>query len=62
MYHAQTVLRFTEWCDVTGLDLGDRYLIGNPFFHMAGNAAGEVEKANLQMLAAAQKNVAGFHS
>jgi HIP---CoA ligase len=40
MTHAQTVRQFTDWCDFSGLEPGDRYLIVNPFFHMFGYKAG----------------------
>jgi acyl-CoA synthetase (AMP-forming)/AMP-acid ligase II len=38
--HAQTLRMFDDWCDMTGLAEGDRYLIVNPFFHMFGYKAG----------------------
>jgi HIP---CoA ligase len=40
MTHAQTLRQFSDWCDMTGLETGDRYLIVNPFFHMFGYKAG----------------------
>ena len=40
MTHAQTVVQFNGWCDFSGLEPGDRYLIVNPFFHMFGYKAG----------------------
>jgi acyl-CoA synthetase (AMP-forming)/AMP-acid ligase II len=40
MTHAQTLRQFSDWCDMTGLRTGDRYLIVNPFFHMFGYKAG----------------------
>lgn len=30
--HAATLRQFSDWCDMTGLQTGDRYLIVNPFF------------------------------
>ncbi len=38
--HAQTLRMFYDWCAMTGLAPGDRYLIVNPFFHMFGYKAG----------------------
>ena len=38
--HAQTLRTFATWCEVVGLDAGDRYLIVNPFFHTFGYKAG----------------------
>src|SRR5262249_3344761 len=32
--------QFHDWCEMTGLAAGDRYLIVNPFFHMFGYKAG----------------------
>jgi len=40
MTHAQTLRQFSDWCDMSGLRTGDRYLIVNPFFHMFGYKAG----------------------
>jgi acyl-CoA synthetase (AMP-forming)/AMP-acid ligase II len=40
MSHGQTVRLFREWSDFAGLEVGDRYLIVNPFFHMFGYKAG----------------------
>jgi HIP---CoA ligase len=40
MTHAQTLRQFSDWCDMTGLVTGDRYLVVNPFFHMFGYKAG----------------------
>jgi acyl-CoA synthetase (AMP-forming)/AMP-acid ligase II len=40
MTHAQTLRQFSDWCDMTGLSRGDRYIIVNPFFHMFGYKAG----------------------
>ena len=40
MTHAQTLRQFSDWCDMAGLEAGDRYLIVNPFFHMFGYKAG----------------------
>jgi acyl-CoA synthetase (AMP-forming)/AMP-acid ligase II len=40
MTHAQTLRQFSDWCDMTGVANGDRYLIVNPFFHMFGYKAG----------------------
>jgi acyl-CoA synthetase (AMP-forming)/AMP-acid ligase II len=40
MTHAQTLRQFSDWCDMTGLLEGDRYMIVNPFFHMFGYKAG----------------------
>jgi acyl-CoA synthetase (AMP-forming)/AMP-acid ligase II len=40
MTHAQTLRQFSDWCDMTGLLAGDRYMIVNPFFHMFGYKAG----------------------
>ncbi len=40
MTHAQTLRQFSDWCDMAGLEQGDRYLIVNPFFHMFGYKAG----------------------
>ena len=38
--HGQNVRTFGAWCDRTGLDRGDRYLVINPFFHCFGYKAG----------------------
>jgi acyl-CoA synthetase (AMP-forming)/AMP-acid ligase II len=38
--HSQTLRMFYDWCGMTGLEQGDRYLIVNPFFHMFGYKAG----------------------
>jgi acyl-CoA synthetase (AMP-forming)/AMP-acid ligase II len=40
MSHAQTLRQFSDWCDMAGLEAGDRYLVVNPFFHMFGYKAG----------------------
>jgi acyl-CoA synthetase (AMP-forming)/AMP-acid ligase II len=40
MTHGQTLRQFSDWCDMTGLATGDRYLIVNPFFHTFGYKAG----------------------
>jgi HIP---CoA ligase len=40
MTHAQTLRQFSDWCDMAGLQTGDRYLVVNPFFHMFGYKAG----------------------
>jgi acyl-CoA synthetase (AMP-forming)/AMP-acid ligase II len=40
MTHAQTLRQFSDWCDMAGLQTGDKYLIVNPFFHMFGYKAG----------------------
>jgi len=40
MTHAQTLRQFSDWCDMTGLSTGDRYIVVNPFFHMFGYKAG----------------------
>jgi acyl-CoA synthetase (AMP-forming)/AMP-acid ligase II len=40
MTHAQTLRQFSDWCDMAGLAMGDRYMIVNPFFHMFGYKAG----------------------
>ncbi len=40
MTHAQTLRQFSDWCDMTGLTAGDRYIVVNPFFHMFGYKAG----------------------
>lgn len=40
MTHAQTLRLFHDWCEMTGLAEGDRYLVVNPFFHMFGYKAG----------------------
>jgi HIP---CoA ligase len=38
--HGASVRAYTDWCDVVGLQEGDRYLIVNPFFHAFGLKAG----------------------
>jgi acyl-CoA synthetase (AMP-forming)/AMP-acid ligase II len=38
--HGASVRAYTAWCDVVGLQEGDRYLIVNPFFHAFGLKAG----------------------
>lgn len=38
--HGQNVRTFEAWCDRTGLDRCDRYLVINPFFHSFGYKAG----------------------
>jgi len=38
--HGQTLRVFDVWADVVGLEMGDRYLIVNPFFHTFGYKAG----------------------
>ncbi|VVE52711.1 fatty acid--CoA ligase [Pandoraea terrae] len=38
--HRATILAFSEWAKVIGLNEGDRYLIINPFFHAFGYKAG----------------------
>lgn len=38
--HRATIMAFSEWAKVVGLDAGDRYLIINPFFHTFGYKAG----------------------
>jgi acyl-CoA synthetase (AMP-forming)/AMP-acid ligase II len=38
--HAQSVRAFTAWCEVVGLQHGDRYLVVAPFFHCFGYKAG----------------------
>ena len=40
MTHAQTLRQFHDWCEMTGLARGDRYVVVNPFFHMFGYKAG----------------------
>jgi acyl-CoA synthetase (AMP-forming)/AMP-acid ligase II len=40
MTHAQTLRQFSDWCDMSGLAAGDRYVVVNPFFHMFGYKAG----------------------
>jgi len=40
MTHAQTLRQFYDWCEMTGLAAGDRYVVVNPFFHMFGYKAG----------------------
>jgi acyl-CoA synthetase (AMP-forming)/AMP-acid ligase II len=40
MTHAQTLRQFHDWCEMTGLAEGDRYVVVNPFFHMFGYKAG----------------------
>ncbi|MBE3002393.1 AMP-binding protein [Nocardiopsis sp. HNM0947] len=40
--HAQNVRTFDAWCERTGLEHGDRYLVINPFFHCFGYKAGIV--------------------
>jgi len=40
MSHARTVRPWIEWCDIVGLERGDRYLIVSPFFHVFGYKAG----------------------
>ena len=40
MAHAQSLRMFSDWCDMTGLVTGDKYLVVNPFFHMFGYKAG----------------------
>jgi acyl-CoA synthetase (AMP-forming)/AMP-acid ligase II len=40
MAHAPTLRMFSDWCDMTGLVTGDKYLVVNPFFHMFGYKAG----------------------
>ena len=38
--HDQTIRVFLEWSSIVGLDVDDRYLIVNPFFHTFGYKAG----------------------
>jgi acyl-CoA synthetase (AMP-forming)/AMP-acid ligase II len=40
MAHGQTLRAYLDWCDWSGLQTGDRYLIVNPFFHIFGYKAG----------------------
>jgi len=40
MTHGQTLRAYLDWCDWSGLQPGDRYLIVNPFFHIFGYKAG----------------------
>jgi acyl-CoA synthetase (AMP-forming)/AMP-acid ligase II len=40
MTHGQTLRAYLDWCDWTGVQAGDRYLIVNPFFHIFGYKAG----------------------
>ncbi|MCL2582884.1 MAG: FadD3 family acyl-CoA ligase [Streptosporangiales bacterium] len=40
MSHAACVRPWVEWCALTGLTRGDRYLVVNPFFHVFGYKAG----------------------
>jgi HIP---CoA ligase len=40
MTHGQTLRAYLDWCDWADLRPGDRYLIGNPFFHIFGYKAG----------------------
>jgi acyl-CoA synthetase (AMP-forming)/AMP-acid ligase II len=40
MRHAQTVRAWVDWCSLTGLRAGDRYLIVSPFSHVFGYKAG----------------------
>jgi len=40
--HHQTLRVFSDWCDIVGLETGDRYLVVNPFFHCFGYKAGVV--------------------
>lgn len=40
MSHAACVRPWIEWCALTGLTRGDRYLVVNPFFHVFGYKAG----------------------
>ena len=45
MRHAQTVRAWVDWCSLTGLRAGDRYLIVSPFSHVFGYKAGCVAAA-----------------
>ncbi len=38
--HGQNLMAFRTWADVLGLDVADRYLAINPFFHTFGYKAG----------------------
>ena len=38
--HGRTLSIATDWVAMTGLDVGDRYLMVNPYFHMFGLKAG----------------------
>jgi acyl-CoA synthetase (AMP-forming)/AMP-acid ligase II len=40
--HGQTLRLYDEWCDLAGLQQGDRYLMVNPYFHIFGYKAGLV--------------------
>ncbi|WP_306320141.1 MULTISPECIES: FadD3 family acyl-CoA ligase [unclassified Streptomyces] len=40
--HGQTLRGYDEWCRLTGLREGDRYLMVNPYFHIFGYKAGLV--------------------
>jgi acyl-CoA synthetase (AMP-forming)/AMP-acid ligase II len=40
MTHGQTLRAYLDWCEWSGLEAGDRYLIVNPFFHIFGYKAG----------------------
>jgi acyl-CoA synthetase (AMP-forming)/AMP-acid ligase II len=40
MAHGQTLRAYLDWCDWSGLQPRDRYLIVNPFFHIFGYKAG----------------------
>jgi acyl-CoA synthetase (AMP-forming)/AMP-acid ligase II len=40
MSHLKGVRPWVEWCALTGLTRGDRYLVVNPFFHVFGYKAG----------------------
>lgn len=38
--HGQNLRAFTSFCDILGIETGDRYLVMNPFFHSYGYKAG----------------------
>jgi HIP---CoA ligase len=40
MTHGRTLRVATDWVEMTGLSVGDRYLMVNPYFHMFGLKAG----------------------
>ena len=40
LMHGPTCRAYRSWCEVVGLQTGDRYLIVNPFFHSFGMNAG----------------------
>ena len=40
--HAASIRAFRVWCDIVGLETGDRYVVVSPFFHTFGLLAGIV--------------------